>query len=553
MNNKFIIFLNNTNLKSSQKNKIFINNSQKFKNIFVEKLSNSHYLDKNFNLTNPKTFLKVNHKYFNSSAPIYEKIKLNLKSNETKNNKEFKEKIEKKKEKKYIENNFYSLPVEKIGNINKVFKINIDKKNSEIKLDEKNFVFNINEANILTNLSKSIENKKLGELDVELLNKIIEVVKTNNLDIKGEIKIGDGKIDFSIFSLKPKQDSKSLKTLAEIKGTRIIFSKVEGNKIQEKVGSEVRKVKQKFTPYIDKENYEIKLSEKDFVFNIKEENILSNLPKNIKNKEVKELVDLLNEIIKVVKTKNPEAKIEIKFNEDKIDFKIFSLKLKEENDLSIKPTEIHSQEIILNEKKGNKILFFEENNIPKEENLNSILKMKENKSELSEITNGENKFFDFKIVDADINLIEKNEINFKSLYNNLIYKIKETLEETAKIKIDNKLANAEIVFNLNDNEKLVVKLTYTKNQDTVNIIFISQNEKILNSIKENMNFFTEIFNRDNINVNIFLNQNTTNFKEEFLNYSMWQNFPIFEKENKIEVFNYTEGKNYINLELDIFV
>jgi len=472
MNNKFLMFVNNINLKTLPKNRTFINNSQKFKNIFVKEISN-YFLensDKNLNTLNTETFLKAINKDFSPSFLSYRKIefqKLNLKSNEIK-------KTENRKEKDYVENNFYPLPIEKIGSKNQVFKIYIDKENCKIQLNGENFVFDIKEINTLTDLPKNIEKKEFKEF-VETLNKIIEVVKTKNSDVEIEIKFDEGKVDFKIFSLKPKEEDK-------FTDFGILETHISSINFMDK-----KEVKEFFEllKSIDKNGLKNEINKTD-------------LPKNIEKKEFKEFVEILNKIIEVAKTKNSDVEIEIKFDEGKVDFKIFSLKPKEED-----------------------------------------------------------KFTDFRILETDIsgvNFIEKNEVNFKNLYDNLIYKIKETLEETAKIKIDNKLANAEIIFNLNDNEKLVVKLIYTKNQDTVNIIFASQNEKVLNSIKENINFFAEAFNKENINVNIFLNQNLTNFKEQFLNYPILQNYHIFEEENKTGIFNYIEEKNYINdLGLDIFV
>jgi G3E family GTPase len=573
MNNKFLMFVNNINSKTLPKNRTFINNSQKFKNIFVKEISN-YFLensDKNLNTLNTETFLKAINKDFSPSFLSYRKIefqKLNLKSNEIK-------KTENRKEKDYVENNFYPLPIEKIGSKNQVFKIYIDKENCKIQLNGENFVFDIKGINTLTDLSKNIEKREFKEF-FETLNKIIEVVKTKNSDVEIEIKFNEGKVDFKIFSLKPKEEDK-------FTDFRILETDISGINFMDK-----KEVKEFFEllKSIDKNGLKNEINKTD-------------LPKNIEKKEFKEFVETLNKIIKVVKTKNSDVEIEIKFNEGKVDFKIFSLKPKEEDkftDFRILETDISG--INFMDKKEVKEFFellksidknglkneINKTDLPKNiekkefkefvETLNKIIKVVKTKNSDVEIEikfnegkvdfkifslkpKEEDKFADFRILETDIsgvNFIEKNEVNFKNLYDNLIYKIKETLEETAKIKIDNKLANAEIIFNLNDNEKLVVKLIYTKNQDTVNIIFASQNEKVLNSIKENINFFAEAFNKENINVNIFLNQNLTNFKEQFLNYPILQNYHIFEEENKTRIFNYIEEKNYINdLGLDIFV
>jgi G3E family GTPase len=573
MNNKFLMFVNNINSKTLPKNRTFINNSQKFKNIFVKEISN-YFLensDKNLNTLNTETFLKAINKDFSPSFLSYRKIefqKLNLKSNEIK-------KTENRKEKDYVENNFYPLPIEKIGSKNQVFKIYIDKENCKIQLNGENFVFDIKEINTLTDLPKNIEKKEFKEF-VETLNKIIEVVKTKNSDVEIEIKFDEGKVDFKIFSLKPKEEDK-------FTDFRILETDISGINFMDK-----KEVKEFFEllKSIDKNGLKNEINKTD-------------LPKNIEKKEFKEFVETLNKIIEVVKTKNSDVEIEIKFDEGKVDFKIFSLKPKEEDkftDFRILETDISG--INFMDKKEVKEFFellksidknglkneINKTDLPKNiekrefkefvETLNKIIEVVKTKNSDVEIEikfdegkvdfkifslkpKEEDKFTDFRILGTDIsgvNFIEKNEVNFKNLYDNLIYKIKETLEETAKIKIDNKLANAEIIFNLNDNEKLVVKLIYTKNQDTVNIIFASQNEKVLNSIKENINFFAEAFNKENINVNIFLNQNLTNFKEQFLNYPILQNYHIFEEENKTRIFNYIEEKNYINdLGLDIFV
>jgi len=505
MSNKFLMFfVNNINLKTLPKNRTFINNSQQFKNIFVREISN-YFLENSY-----KNLNSLNTEAFSSYGKIKPQ-KLNLKSDEIKNNREIK-KIE---EKNYVENNFYPLQIEKIGNEKQIFTVYIEKGQYKIKMDNENGSLNINQINELISLLKNINQKEIKEFGEALIVMLLNSIDKNEKDL----------LSVPIFT--------------------------------EKIGNEIEKGKQILAIYIDKENCKIELDGKNFVFDIKKPNTLINFSKNIEKKEFEEFVEILNKIIEVAKTQNPDVKIEIKFDEEKIEFKIFPLKPKEENNLSNTPIEIKSMEIIINGKKENKLISFEKNKIQENENLDLNSFKIEGKPKLLEITDKENKFPDFKILEADIssiNFIEKNEINFKNLYDNLIYKIKETLEETAKIKIDNKLANAEVVFNLNDNEKLVVKLVYTKNQDTVNIIFVSQNEKVLNSIRENMNFFVEVFNKENINVNIFLNQNHSNFKEQFLNYSMWQNYPIFEEENETGTFNYIEEKNYINeLEVDIFI
>jgi pterin-4a-carbinolamine dehydratase len=305
MNNKFLMFVNNINLKTLPKNRTFINNSQKFKNIFVKEISN-YFLensDKNLNTLNTETFLKAINKDFSPSFLSYRKIefqKLNLKSNEIK-------KTENRKEKDYVENNFYPLPIEKIGSKNQVFKIYIDKENCKIQLNGENFVFDIKEINTLTDLPKNIEKKEFKEF-VEILNKIIEVVKTKNSDVEIEIKFDEGKVDFKIFSLKPKEEDK-------FTDFRILETDISGINFMDK-----KEVKEFFEllKSIDKNGLKNEINKTD-------------LPKNIEKKEFKEFVEILNKIIEVAKTKNSDVEIEIKFDEGKVDFKIFSLKPKEED------------------------------------------------------------------------------------------------------------------------------------------------------------------------------------------------------------------------------